>query len=186
MSAPQSTWVISVLLPDDMLVLNRAIGIIRRRNLPVASLALGPAGRPGSLRLTCAVTTDRAAVERMANAVSKMVEAREVAIHSEAECITREHALVRVRVPSAGLSALLDAVSLYQATIVDERPDELLIEATGTSPFMLSFLRALEPFGVLEVARGGALALPRPEAGEASGTPRMPVASARMPAAIPA
>ncbi len=97
-------WIVSALLDDDMLVLTGRPGIIRRRNLPIGSLSLGPTDRPGVLRLTCVVSADRAATERMANALRKMVEVGEVAVHAEGECTTREHALVRVRVSPANLS----------------------------------------------------------------------------------
>jgi len=185
-NAPQTSWVVTLVLEDDLLTLNRAMGIIRRRNLPVGNVAFGLTSRPGTLRLTCIVTSDRAAAERMANAMGKMAAVREVAVYPEAECTLREHALVRVRVPSAGLSALLDAVSLFQATIVEERPEEILLEATGASPFMLSFLRALEPFGIIDVARGATLALPPQAVAEGSGVPRAISVSPRLPTAVPA
>ena len=178
------TWVVSVLMQDDLLALNRATGIIRRRNLPVGSVSLGPTARPGILRLTCVVSSDRDAADRMANALRKMVEVREVHVYAEGECASRGHALVRVPVSPAQLSALLDTVSLFQATVVEESPRELLIEATGAEPLLRSFLRALEPFGILDVSRGGTLVLP-PQC--ASGGLAAPAAlPPRVAAAIPA
>jgi acetolactate synthase-1/3 small subunit len=175
------TWVVSVLIQDDLLALNRATGIIRRRNLPIGSVSLGPA-RADTLRLTCIVASDRAATERMANALRKMVEVRDVQVYPESECTAREHALVRVRISPAQLSGLLDAVSLYEATIVEERPHDLLIEATGTAPFMVSFLRALEPFGIVDLARSGSLVLPRQVEPATAARP----AASKLAAAIPA
>jgi acetolactate synthase-1/3 small subunit len=180
------TWVVSVLMRDDLLALNRATGIIRRRNLPVGSVSLGPTGRAGTLRLTCVVNGDRAATDRMANALRKMVDVREVNVYAEAQCVSREHALVRVRVSPAQLSALLDTVSLFEATVVEEGPHALLIEATGAEPFLMSFLRALEPFGILDDARGGPLTLPPPSVSEAAGAARPSALSSRVAAAIPA
>jgi acetolactate synthase-1/3 small subunit len=178
--------VISALLSDDLLALNRATGIIRRRNLPIGSLSLGPTGRPGTLRLTCIVSSDRATTDRLANALRKMVDVREVMVHAEAECTSREHALVRVRVSPAQLPALLDVVSLYEARLVEEFPHELLIEATGTGPFMVSLLRALEPFDILDLARSGPLVVPGHSNAEPAGLSRASTASPRLAAAIPA
>lgn len=185
MSAPTPTWVVSALLADDLLALNRATGILRRRNLPISSVSLGPAGRPGTLRLTCLITSDAPAAQRTANALRKMVEVREVAVYPEPACMIREHAIVRVRVAPAHLSELLDAVSLYEATVVQETAHDLLIEATGSAPFMTSFLRALEPFGILDLARGGTICLPREPGPEQTVAPR-PAAVARLVTAIPA
>lgn len=187
MSAPVDTWVISALLADDLLALNRATGIIRRRNLSISSVSLGPSSRPGTLRLTCIVSGDRGTTDRLANALRKMVDVREVMVYAEADCTSREHALIRVRASPAQLSALLDAVSLYEARIVEESPHELLIEATGTGPFMVSLLRALEPFGIVDLARSGPLVVPgHPHPTEAAGLSRASTASPRVAAAIPA
>lgn len=184
MSAPVPTWVVAVLIEDDLLALNRAVGIVRRRNLALSGLTLGPSGRAGINRLVLTITGDPAATARMANHFSKMAEVRGVTVHPESECTAREQALVRVRVSAVTLSALLDAVALYDARIVEEHPEDLTVEATGTAPFMVSFLRALEPFGILDLARGSGLALP-PRPAEATPLAAAP-APARLPTAIPA
>jgi acetolactate synthase-1/3 small subunit len=173
-------------MKDDLLALNRATGIIRRRNLPVASVALGPTSRTGTIRLTCVVSSERAATDRMANALRKMVEVREVNVYPEAECARRDHVLVRVRVSPMQLSPLLDVVSLFKAAVVEESPHALLIEATGTEPFMTSFLRAVEPFGILDLARSGALVLPAPSVPGAAGSARPAALPSRVAATIPA
>ncbi len=178
------TWVVTVLLADDLLALNRVVGIVRRRNLALSGLTLGPTARAGTSRLAVIVTGDAAAAERMANQFRKMVEVRGVTLHPESESTLREQALVRVRVAPVTLSALLDTVALYEARVVEETPQDLVVEATGTAPFMVSFLRALEPFGILDLARGSGLALP-PRPAEATPLAAAP-APARLPTAIPA
>ncbi len=187
MSAPLPTWVVAVLLEDDLLALNRAVGIVRRRNLALSGLTLGPSERAGINRLVLTVTGDPAATERMANHFTKLAEVRGVSVHPESECTTREQSLVRVRVSAVTLSALLDALALYDARIVEEHPEDLTVEATGTAPFMVSFLRALEPFGVLDLVRGAALALP-PRAGALTAGPPAGVGAPlpRVAAALPA
>lgn len=154
------TWVVTVLMEDDLLALNRVVGIVRRRNLALGGVTWGPTGRAGLSRLAVVVTGDAAAAERMANHFRKLTEVRAVTLHPEAECTAREHALARVRVMPVLLSALLDTVALYEARVVEESAHDLVVEATGSAPFMVSFLRALEPFGLLDLARGSALALP--------------------------
>lgn len=162
MTQPQSSWILTILLQDDALAVNRVVGIIRRRNLGIESLAIGPSGRTGILRVNCGMLGDQAAIDRSANQVRKMVGVLEVGVAAERDCVTREHALIRVRVSSQGLAALLDTVALFQATVVEEGAEEIVLEATATPPLLNSLLRALEPHGVLEVARGGAIALARP------------------------
>ena len=186
MSIPEPTWVVTAVLADDLLALNRAMSIVRRRNLPVTSLALGPAARAGQLRLTVVLTADQAAVVRMANQFRKMVDVIEVSLAREEECLGREHALVRVRVTPTTLAALLDVLALYQATVLEERPTDLIVEATGSGPFMTSLLRALESFEVLEVSRGGVLAVSRSPVPVAPAATRPGGSLSRPARAIPA
>jgi ketol-acid reductoisomerase len=162
MSLPLPSWIITVLVQDDALALNRVIGIIRRRNLGIESFAIGPSDRPAILRLTCGMMGDRAAIDRSVNQIRKMIGVLEVSVAAEGDCVSREHALIRVRISPNGLAALLDTVALYQANVVEEGASEIVLEATATPPLLNSLLRALEPHGVLEVARGGAIALARP------------------------
>jgi len=176
---------VGVLLGDDLLALNRAVGIVRRRNLSVASVSLGPSSRIGVSRLTCILTADQPSVDRMANQLRKMVGVLEVTVVPEAECVSREHALIRVRTAPAQLAGLLDTIALFQATVVEESPHELVLEATASPPILVSLLRALEPFGVLDVVRSGAIALPRSSATDPAGA-RAGLPASWIAAAIPA
>jgi acetolactate synthase-1/3 small subunit len=185
MTAPVPSLVVTALLPDDLLALNRAIGIIRRRNLEVTSLVLGPSGRPGLGRLSCVIRGESATTERMANQLRKMVGVAQVLVQAEGDCTAREHALVRVRVATAHLAGLFDTIALYDALVVEESPHELTLEVTGAPSLVASLLRALEPFGVLEIARGGTLALPRPAETTAE-SPRLVASTVRLHSAITA
>jgi len=181
MSLPVPAWVVTVLLEDDLLAFNRAVGIVRRRNLAVSSLSLGSSSRLGVARLTWVVASDRGTVDRLASQLRKMVGVLEVSVTSEADCLTREHALIRVRAVPARLAGLLDVAALYQAAVVEEGPEELVLEATAPPPLLLTLLRALEPYGVLDVVRGGIIALPRPLLSATAGC-----GTATVAAAIPA
>jgi acetolactate synthase-1/3 small subunit len=73
--------------------------------------------------------------------------------------VARELALVKVRAPHERYAELLDVVQLYHATVVDDTADTLIVELSGSEAFVLSCIRALERFGVVEIARSGTVAL---------------------------
>lgn len=179
------SWVVTLLLQDDALTLNRAVGIVRRRNIPVTSVSLGPTTRAGVSRLTTILSTDQSAVVRMANALRKMVGVLEVTLVPESECLVREQALIRLRPPARELARLLDVAALYQASVLQEQGNELLLEVTGSPPGLVSLLRALEPFGVVDVVRSGAVVLPRSSISDSAERAPVPPAS-RVASAVPA
>lgn len=150
---------VTVLLEDDLITLNRAVGLIRRRNLPVHSLAVGPTDVPGISRLTIMMQSDEATAERAVQHLQKIIGVRDATAIAPAEAIAREIALVKLRPPAERYAELLDVVQLYHATVVDESADIVIVELTGSEAFVLSCIRALERFDLMEVARSGAVAL---------------------------
>ena len=150
---------VTVLLEDHLITLNRAVGLIRRRNFPVHSLAIGPTDLPGVSRLTIMMQSDEATAGRAVQHLQKIIGVREAAAIPPGEAVAREIALVKLRPSAERYAELLDVVQLYHATVVDESADVVIVELTGAEAFVLSCIRALERFDIIEVARSGAIAL---------------------------
>lgn len=150
---------VSVLLEDRWITLNRAVGLIRRRNFPVHSLAVGPTATPGLSRLTIMIHSDTATADRAVQHLQKVVGVRAAVAFPAREGVVRELALVKVRAPHERYGELLDVVQLYNASVVDDSADAMIVELSGSEAFVLSCIRALERFGVVEVARSGTIAL---------------------------
>jgi acetolactate synthase I/III small subunit len=148
-----------VLLDDHVITLNRVVGLIRRRNFPVRSLSIGPTGTPGVSRLTIMIQSDEPAAERAVQHLQKIVGVHDATVVPPGDAVARELALVKLRPSSEQYAELLDVVQLYRATLVDESLDAVVLELTGSEAFVLSCLRALERFDIVEVARSGAVAM---------------------------
>lgn len=150
---------VTVLLEDRLITFNRAVGLLRRRNLPVRSIAVGPTVVPGISRLTVMIQSDEATADRAVQHLQKVVGVREAVAFPARDGVTRELALVKVRATGDRFGELLDVVQLYHASVVDDNPEAAIVELTGSEAFVLSCIRALERFEILDVARSGAVAL---------------------------
>lgn len=148
-----------LLLDDRLITLNRVVGLIRRRNFPVRSLSVGPTGTPGMTRLSLMMQSDEAGAGRAVQHLQKVVGVYDAAVVPQGDAIARELALVKLRPPAERYAELLDVVQLYRATLVDESAEGVVLELTGSEAFVLSCLRALERFEIVEVARSGAVAM---------------------------
>jgi acetolactate synthase-1/3 small subunit len=122
-------------------------------------VAVGPTVTPGLSRLTIMINSDPATAERAVQQFQKVVGVRAVVSFPAEEGVARELALVKVRAPHERYGELLDVVQLYQGAVVDDSEDTMIIELSGSEAFVLSCIRALERFGVVEVARSGTIAL---------------------------
>jgi len=154
-------YVLSVLLDEDLLALNRAVGIVRRRNLAVESLAVGPAQLAGTAQVTVVVRAEEPVLERLAAQLRKMVGVRRVELFRSEDGVVRELALIRTAAPPARRAELAAVASLFGGTVLEEGDGEVIVQAAGSNAFIRSLIRALEPFGITDVARSGAVALER-------------------------
>ena len=103
--------------------------------------------------------SDSATAERAVQHLQKMIGVRgAIAIPSQ-DGVARELALIKVRAPHDRYAELLDVVQLYNAVVIDDATDGLIVQLSGTEAFVLSGIRALERFDVIEVARSGTIAL---------------------------
>ena len=71
---------VAVLLDDGLATLNRAVGVLRRRNVPVEGLALHPSGTAGVSRMTFALKADAVTAERVTQQFQKMIGVRSVMV----------------------------------------------------------------------------------------------------------
>jgi acetolactate synthase small subunit len=71
---------VAVLLEDALATLNRAVGVLRRRNVPVEGLALHPSGTAGVSRMTFVLKADAVTAERVAQQLQKMIGVRSVMV----------------------------------------------------------------------------------------------------------
>jgi acetolactate synthase I/III small subunit len=165
---------ISVLLDDDLLTFNRVIGVVRRRNVPIASIAAGASQVPGVSRLTFIMQADEASADRLVQQLRKSFGVREAAMFPADDAVTREIALVKVRTTPANRADLRAVVSEFDAAVVDEAAGACIVEIAGAAARTDSCIQALTRFGIVEIARSGAVAMLGAAGSAPSPTPQNP------------
>jgi len=113
------------------------------------------------------IDTDAGTAERIAELFRKLMGVQDARTAPADEAVLREAVLVRLRPAGDAYAELLDVLGLYHASVVEESADGLVAEVSGPASFVLSCVRALERFGILDVARSGTLAVDRPVSGPA-------------------
>ena len=88
---------VTVLLEDRLITFTRAVGLVRRRNMSVRSISVGPTAAPGVSRLTIMINSDEAAAARAVQHLDKVVGVRAAATFPARDGVSREIALVKVR-----------------------------------------------------------------------------------------
>ena len=153
--------ILSILVENKPGVLTRIAGLFARRGFNIESLAVGKSEIEGLSRITVVVDVEELPLEQVTKQLNKLVNVIKIVELDSAQAVTREHLLIKVRVDNTTRSQVLEAVTLFRATIVDVATDALVIEATGNTGKIQALLRILEPYGIKEIAQSGLLAIGR-------------------------
>ncbi len=156
-----SRHTLSVLVQDQPGVLARIAGLFSRRGFNIESLAVGPTETPEVSRITLVVEVEGLPLEQVTKQLNKLVNVLKIVELEPATSVQREFMLVKVRADATTRSHVLETVALFRAGVVDVAPDAVTIEVTGSREKLDALLRVLEPFGVRELVKSGAVALGR-------------------------
>jgi acetolactate synthase I/III small subunit len=156
-----SRHTLSVLVQDQPGVLARIAGLFSRRGFNIESLAVGPTETPAVSRITLVVEVEGLPLEQVTKQLNKLVNVLKIVELEPATSVQREFMLVKVRADASTRSHVLETVALFRAGVVDVAPDAVTIEVTGSRDKLDALLRVLEPFGIRELVKSGAVALGR-------------------------
>jgi acetolactate synthase-1/3 small subunit len=152
---------LSVLVEDESGALSRISGLFARRGFNIESLAVGPAEKNGISRLTMVVEGDDRTLEQMTKQLDKLVNVLGVIDLSTIPAVERELMLLKVAAPPRQRSEILELVEVFRAKVVDVADEALTLEVVGDPGKLVALEQVMEPYGILEIARTGRVALER-------------------------
>jgi acetolactate synthase-1/3 small subunit len=150
-----------VYVEDKPGVLNRVASLFRRRAFNIESLTVGHTELPGVSRMTIVMEADPSVARRVEANLYKLVDVLFVEDVSHTPSVTRDLALIKVRADAQARVQVLQICDVFRARAVDVNPDTLIVEITGTEDKVEGLLEVLKPFGILELARTGRIAMTR-------------------------
>jgi acetolactate synthase-1/3 small subunit len=154
------THTLSVLVENKPGVLARVAALFARRGFNIDSLAVGETEDPSVSRMTIVVSVDKS-LEHVTKQLHKLINVLRIAELPHDGSVERELALIKVGVEPGKRAEVLEIVEIFRAKVIDVDPDSVMIEATGTPEKLNALEELLRPFGVIELARTGRVALGR-------------------------
>jgi acetolactate synthase-1/3 small subunit len=153
--------VVSALVENRAGTLSRVSGLFSRRGFNIDSLTVGETGDAAISRMTIAVSGDDAALEQIVKQLEKLVDVIAVRELDSSSCIRREIMLVKIGAGEETRPAVIEIAGIFRSRVIDVSPSTITIEATGNIEKLNGLLLLLHPYGVLELARTGLVALER-------------------------
>ncbi len=142
-------------------VLSHISGMLASRGYNIDSLAVGETETPDLSRMTFVVVGDDSVLEQVRKQLEKIVTVVRVDDISSSDFVERDLMLVTVSSNSENWGSIKELVDIFRGKIVDVAPETVMIEISGPEKKLVAFIEMMRPFGIVELARTGRIALVR-------------------------
>jgi acetolactate synthase I/III small subunit len=154
---------IAVLVDNEPGILARVVGLFSGRGYNIESLTVAEVDRPNSLsRITIVTTGTRMIIEQIKAQLQRLVPVHKVLdLTDEGPFVEREMMLVKVAGKGDVRIEALRLADIFRARVVDSTIDSFVFEMTGSAEKLNAFIALMEPLGLVEISRTGAVAISR-------------------------
>jgi acetolactate synthase-1/3 small subunit len=154
---------IAVLVDNEPGVLARVIGLFSGRGYNIESLTVAEVDRRERLsRITIVTSGTPMIIEQIKAQLSRLVPVHRVHdLTEEGPFVEREMALVKVIGKGEARIEALRLADIFRARVVDTTIESFVFEMTGSAEKLNAFIALMEPLGLAEVSRTGAVAIAR-------------------------
>jgi acetolactate synthase-1/3 small subunit len=153
--------VLSILVENKPGVLTRITGLFARRGFNIDTLAVGPTEDDSVSRITLTLDGALHPIDQVTKQLHKLVNVLKIRDLEPEDTLSRELALFKVSAEGVGRTEVMQICEIFRAKIVDVTRRSVVIEVTGTFEKIEAFERLIRPFGLIEMARTGEIAIAR-------------------------
>lgn len=161
--------VISIVVKNNLSVLARVSSLFGRRGFNIDSLSLSATDDPHISRITVVANSDEAGLAQIISQTKKLEETISVRALKESESVFRELSLVKILTTNNEFfdKFVIELSDRYGAVIVDVTAASMIVELTGTSDKIDSYMDELanaqkdKNFVISKVCRTGITAIER-------------------------
>src|SRR6187455_2029350 len=145
--------VLSILVENKPGVLTRIAGLFARRGFNIDTLAVGPTDDDALSRITLTLDGAMHPIDQVTKQLHKLVNVIKIRDLEPAETVARELALFKISADGASRAEVMQMVEIFRGKIIDV--------VKGSWEKIEAFERMVRPFGLIEMARTGEIAISR-------------------------
>lgn len=157
--------IISILIENESGALSRVAGLFSARGYNIQSLTVAPTEDPSLSRMTLVTCGSEEVVEQITKQLNKLIDVVKLIDLADAPHIERELMLLKVTATAELREEIKRLVDIFRGKIIDVTPTTYVIEMTGSSDKLDSFVAALDKAHIIEVVRSGPTGISRGEKG---------------------
>jgi len=153
--------VLSAVVQNQPGVLAHISGMLASRAFNIDSLAVGETENADLSRMTFVVCGDDTDLEQVLNQLDKIVTVVKVLDISSENFVERDLMLIKVTANAAQRTEISLLVEMFRGRVVDISQTNMMMEIAGQESKIEAFIDLMRPYGILELARTGRIALVR-------------------------
>lgn len=153
--------VFQLLVDNTSGVLSRISGLFSRRGYNIESITAGVTADPRFTRITIVTSGDDEILDQIEKQVCKLVDVRDIKVLEPEDSVFRELVLIKVKAEAEQRQGVTSIADIFRAKIIDVSAESLTIELTGPQSKIEAFIKLLEGYEILELARTGITGLGR-------------------------
>jgi acetolactate synthase-1/3 small subunit len=153
--------ILSAIVQNQPGVLAHISGMLASRGFNIDSLAVGETEHHDLSRMTFVVHGDDSVLDQVRKQLDKIVTVVRVEDISVENFVERDLMLIKVKCPAVQRPEISLLVETFRGRVVDIQIDNVMVEVSGTEGKVESFIELMRPYGILELARTGRIALVR-------------------------
>ena len=154
-------YTVVVFTEDKVGLLNRITIVFTRRHLNIDSLTTSESEIKGIFRYTIVTKTTPEMMKKAADQIEKLTEVLRAFYYEHQDVVSQELALYKIS--TANISTPMEGlIRDFNVRILDIEKEFIIVEKTGSRKEVLKLFDQLKPYGILQFACTGQVAVTKP------------------------
>ena len=162
MTNKSDKYIISIMVDNEPGVLARVVGLFSGRGYNIESLSVSEVDSDKFLsRVTIVTSGTKIIVDQIKAQLNKLIPVHDlIDITQQDSFIAKEYILIKIKKNQKNQKKTFDIANKFNASILSDQNNELILEMVGTSLNISKFIKLLRTFGIIELTRSGLVSMP--------------------------
>lgn len=140
-------------------VLARIAGLFSRRGFNLLSVTAEQTIRKDLYNITLVVQEDDAGLEQVSTQLFKLIDVEQVSVISPRPAVEKQLVLIKMKGTNGNRAKIAEEAKVFGAEIIHVGAESISLELAGDPAQVDDFIKAMEPFGILELTKSGKISL---------------------------
>ena len=154
---------ISILMENTFGAFDRVATMFSAKGFNLHSITIGETEIRDISRMTIVTSGDDQIIDQVVKQLNRLIDTIKVIDLTGQERTERELALISVNYQGSSLESLKNINDIFRGKVVDINNKSITLEITGPPAKVNAAVNVLMPYGIIEMARSGTVALKRGE-----------------------